>query len=348
MPLSLIQPPGARSLRGDDAVRVLAAQHWVAQWFRVLGGDPVIPSTLVSYSGDEDWLGQKGAERIRLIDRSTGDVVSLRADLTTQILHQESLENPRSLFAVGPVFRETVTRPDQPRENWQATLEHLRVDLWPQGMLDPFGLIVAGAAEVARYWLDERWCILIGNAEELPTGQGEDRYLQPQSVDKDWYRLPVWQGDDADAVCDLAGLSDNRPRLNQVLAPPRGYYAGQYFQLFHPDSNRPIVAGGLYRRGRNNGVHAGFGVDLEALALEAADKVPMAVERSGCVVPPDNLSGDLLRHLWHNGITLGFDAATSIKGSGPWDCRRGDKKTSLGDNVQDVVRNLLSILREGA
>lgn len=68
--------------------------HWLSHSFDLFGAEPVIPATLVSYQDAGSWLSMTDDERIRFIDRRSGDVISLRADLTTQVLALSDSSQP--------------------------------------------------------------------------------------------------------------------------------------------------------------------------------------------------------------------------------------------------------------
>lgn len=286
LPLAPLQPGGTIGVAGEAAERLWHTQRAIEKLLYDIGGRPVATSTLVSYHDASHWLSMADTDRIRFIDRRSGDAISLRADLTTQVLALESLRaqgagaasaEPTLLFASGAVFRE---QDIGEREFWQLTAEFLYD-------IDGQQLVRCGSAIVAILSLlgigDATMVVASHNPHSgANLAQVSGRYVQPLSGK--WYRefdsehIPEW------LASTLSGTDkgDLRVVFDRHLPPSRNYYTGDYWRIYVPGVQVPILSGGQYDDPNGTSRHVGFGVDLMAMSQVAG----------GAVANPKNMSSD--------------------------------------------------------
>lgn len=242
--------------------------HWLSQSFDLMGAEPVIPATLVSYQDAGGWLSMADDERIRFIDRRSGDVISLRADLTTQLLALSDAAQPSMVWAQGPVYRDSHAQSGARREKYQATFEILYDSA---DFAVRYSLLAA--CWLASRALAEPWTLVLGHTAELePLREQTGGYAAPSQAEWPTSWAAIAQGSEPECLHWVlqAGLKVPTLRRNRTLPPARSYYQGWFFRIYAADSVEPVISGGQYRDPRAGDVlHAGFGVDVEQLAQQA-------------------------------------------------------------------------------
>jgi ATP phosphoribosyltransferase regulatory subunit HisZ len=263
MPLAPIQPHGTFTVSGEELRSLRKAIRLFEAMAAGIECIDILPSTLVSYESKKTLLQSNADERVRLIDRQSGDTISLRADFTSQIV--STAAGQKATYAAhGPVFREGS---GQMREIYQASLEMLRQD--PQSSLQ---VVFAFALFFAQACLPE-YSVFLGNTAKHPEDSVHSRRGYQSS-------LKNWLGDSSESAPEFLhvwqdlGLQIPNLYVNHEFLAPRSYYDGWYFQIFGPEGTNAVVSGGQYRDPRDRDVlHAGCGIHLTTLCRSGQSEV---------------------------------------------------------------------------
>lgn len=306
MPLAPLQPSGTASYRGAAARRLTECMHWLGSGFDRFGAEPVVPATLVSYQDAGSWLDMADDERLRFIDRRSGDVISLRADLTTQVLALAEPGQRAMYWAQGPVFRDSTMLAGARRERYHASFEILYDD--PDFAIS-YSLLAA--CWIAARALQDRWVLVLGHTDQLEPLQSRMGGYSIPGI-SDWPASWRSAGTGEIPAClhavHQSGLLLPQLRRNRTLPPSRSYYQGWFFRLYVPGGVEPVISGGQYRDPRTEGlIHAGFGLDIEQLAQTGRlPETRISLPETRSLLRADSELGRRCVELWDQGIRTRF------------------------------------------